>query len=56
MDEDRRQGGDRGEVERAGEREPGKDAVEEFGGRPPRSDPGDEAAELLQLDGLLHGV
>src|SRR3954453_17595931 len=56
VDEDRRQGGDRGEVERPREREPGEDAVEELGGRAPRSDAGDEAPVLLQVVGLVDRV
>src|SRR4051812_32396773 len=56
VDEDRRQGGDRGEVERPREREAGEDAVEELGGRAPRSHAGDEPAVLLQVVGLIDRV
>src|ERR1700712_1616198 len=50
-DHDRRQRGDRGEVECAREREAREDPVEELGRRPARSHPRDEAAVLLQVLG-----
>src|SRR3954451_10459359 len=56
VDEDRRQGRDRREVERAGERQAREDPVQELGGRPPRPHPRDEAAELLQVVRLVHRV
>src|SRR3954447_6818085 len=56
VDEDRRQRGDRGEVQRAGERQAREDPVEELRGRAPRPHPRDEAAELLQVLRLVHRV
>src|SRR3954447_18790176 len=56
VDEDRRQGRDRREVERAGERQPREDAVEELGRRAARTHAGDEAAVLLEVVGLVHRV
>src|SRR3954464_639103 len=56
VDQDRRQGRDRREVQRAGERQAREDPVEELRGRAPRPHPRDEAAELLQVVGLVHRV
>ena len=56
VDEDRRQGRDRGQVERARERQPREDAVQELGRRPAWPHPGDEAAVLLEVVGLVHRV
>src|SRR4051812_30107098 len=55
-DHDRRQRRDGGEVERAREREPREDAVQELGGRPAWPHPRDEPSVLLQVVGLVDGV
>src|SRR5215207_7173600 len=56
VEQDRRQRRDRGQVERAWERQAGEDAVEELGRGPPWSHPGDEAAVLLQVVRLVDRV
>src|SRR4051794_1810728 len=56
VDEDRRQRRDRREVQRAGERQAGEDAVQELRRRPPRTHARDEAAVLLQVLRLVHRV
>src|SRR4051812_31584702 len=55
-DQDRRQRGDRGQVQRPWERQPGQDAIEELGRRPAWPHPGDEPAVLLQVVGLVDRV
>ena len=56
VDQDRRQGRDGREVQRAGERQAGEDAVEELGRRPAGPHARDEAAVLLQVVRLVDRV
>src|SRR3954470_11311493 len=53
VEQDRREGRDRRQVQGAGEGQPGKDAVEELRRRSAWPHPGDEAAVLLEVVGLL---
>src|SRR5207248_8913599 len=54
--QDRRQRCDGGEEQRAREGQPREDPIQEFGRRPPRSHPGDEAAVPLEVVGLVDGI
>src|SRR5262249_5612254 len=56
VDEDGRKRRDRRQVQRTRERQARQDAVEVFGRRSAWPHPWDEAAVLLQVVGLLHGV
>ena len=55
-DENRRERRDRRQEQRAGERQPGEDAIEELGRWPAGPHPGDEPAVLLEVVGLVDGV